>query len=86
MPKNVRKMTDKYKQKCGCKICVIICSMKASLNYYWLEHLKIFIEQERDKGERIARKGVDANEKDNSYANDVYPNNQHMHLKPIDKI
>ena len=25
IPKNVRKTIDRYKQMCGCKICVIIC-------------------------------------------------------------
>ena len=27
MPNNVRKITDRYKQMCGCEICVIIFSM-----------------------------------------------------------
>ena len=25
MPYNIRKTTDRYKQMCGCKICVLIC-------------------------------------------------------------
>ena len=69
---------------CGFKICVIICSIQESLNNYPLKHLNLFREQVRYKGGWIARSGVDATEKDNSYANDVYPNNQHVHLKPID--
>ena len=36
MPKIFRKMTDRYKQMCGCEICVIICIMQESLNSYWL--------------------------------------------------
>ena len=67
---------------CGCKLCVIICSMQASLNRYWLEHIKPLREQVRAKGGRIARLGVDATEKANSYANDIYPKTQHMYLKP----
>ena len=27
IPKNVRKMIDRYNQMCGCEICVIICYM-----------------------------------------------------------
>ena len=34
MPKNVRKIIDRYKQTCGCKICAIICYMQASLPFY----------------------------------------------------
>ena len=82
MPNNARKMTDRYKQMCGFKICVIICSIQESLNNYPLKHLNLFREQVSYKGGRIALSGVDATEKDNSYANDVYPNNQHVHLKP----
>ena len=41
MHKNVRKMTDRYKYMCGCKIYVIICSMQASLNCYRLYHLNL---------------------------------------------
>ena len=79
-------MIDRYKHMRGCKICVIICSMQESLNRFWLEHINLLREQVRAKGGRITHSGVDATEKSNSYANDVYPNNQHMHLKPIDKI
>ena len=41
MPKNVQKLIDRYKHMCGCEICVIICSMQASLNSYWLKHLNL---------------------------------------------
>ena len=30
--------------------------------------------------------GVNTKEKANSYANDVYPNNKHMYLKPKDAL
>ena len=86
MPKNVLKMTDRYKHICSCKICVIIFSMPESLNRYWLEHLNLLREQARDKGGQIVHLGVDATGKSNSYANDVYTNNQHMHLNPRDAI
>ena len=43
-------------------------------------------EQARDKGGQIVHLGVDATGKSNSYANDVYTNNQHMHLNPRDAI
>ena len=56
--------------------------MQASLNGYRLEHLNLLIEQARDKGGRIARSVIDSTEKSNSYANGVYPNNQHVHLNP----
>ena len=67
---------------CGYKMCVIICSMQASLDCYRLDYLNLFIEQARDKGVYIALPVVDATEKSYSYVNDVYPNNQHMYLKP----
>ena len=79
-PKDVQKIIYRYKHMCGCKICVIIFSMQASLLCYRLKHLKILIEHVRSKGGRISRPVVYADEKANSYANDLYPNNQHMHL------
>ena len=60
----------------------IVFSMQSSLNRYRLERLNLFREQSRDKGIQIARLVVDTTEKYNSYANDVYPKNQHMHLNP----
>ena len=60
--------------------------MKASLNSSRLENLNLPREQVRAKGGRIARSGVDATEKANIYANDVYPKNQHVHLNPIDAL
>ena len=86
MPNNDLKITDSYKQMCGCKICVIIYSMQASLNFYWLENLNQLMKQARDKGGRIAHSGVDATEKANSYANNVYPNNRHIHFNPRDAL
>ena len=52
--------------------CVIICSLQASLNRFQFEHLKLFIEQARDKCGRIARLGLYTTEKANSYANYFY--------------
>ena len=86
MPKNFRKMTDRYKHMCGCKIYVIIFSMKALLNRYRLDYINILREQAMSKGGWIARSGVDATKKYNSYANDVYPNNQYMHFNPRDTL
>ena len=59
MPNNARKMTDRYKQMCGFKICVIICSIQESLNNYPLKHLNLFREQVSYKGGRIALSGID---------------------------
>ena len=59
-----------------------MCSMQASLNIYRLDHRKLLREQARAKSGWIARLGVDATEKANSDANDVYPSNHHMHLNP----
>ena len=58
--------------------------MKASLNRYWLEHQNLFQEQARSQYGWIELLGVYSTEKSNSYANDVYPNNQRIHLKPRD--
>ena len=69
---------------CCCKMCVFIFSVQASQNRYWLGHLNILREQVRDKGGRISRLGVDSTKKANSYANNVYPKNQHMYLHPRD--
>ena len=60
--------------------------MQAPLNRYRLEHLKLLREKARDNGGWIARSGVYATEKANSYANYVYPKNQHKHLKPRDAL
>ena len=60
--------------------------MQASLNIYRLDNLNLLIEQARDKGGWIARLIVDLTKKSNTYANEVYTKNQHMHLKPIDAL
>ena len=44
------------------------------------------IEQYRAKGEQTTRLVLDATEKANIYSNDVYPKNQHIHLKPRDEL
>ena len=59
---NVIIITDRYKHMCGCKICVIICFMQASINSYWTQHLKLLTEQARAKGGRMTRLYVDATE------------------------
>ena len=71
---------------CSCKIFVIICSIQALLNHYWLEHLNLVIQQVRDKVEWIAHSVLYVNKKGNSYANYIYPNNQLMHLNPGDAL
>ena len=71
---------------CGCEICVIIFSMQASLNHYQLDNINVLREQARAYGGRIAHSVVYSTKIYNSYANDVYPNNQHMHLNPRDAI
>ena len=65
---------------------VIIWSMQASLNNYWLDHLNLLREQVRAEWGRIACSREDATEKANSCVNYVYPNNEHMCLKPRDAL
>ena len=65
MPKNVRKITERYKHMRGCKICVIICYTQASLNSHCLQHLNLLREKSRAKYGWMTRSGVDSN-------NDVY--------------
>ena len=55
MPSNVRNLTDRYKHMCGREICVIIFSMQASMNSYWLERLNLLREQVRAVVGRILR-------------------------------
>ena len=56
--------------------------MKTSTNCYWLEHLNLLREQAMYKGGQIARLVLYATGNSNSYAGGIYPNNQHIHLKP----
>ena len=60
--------------------------MQASLNRYRLKHINLLREKVRAKGGRVTCSGLDATEKYNSYVNDVYTNNQHMHLNTRDAI
>ena len=60
--------------------------MQALLNHYWLEHLNLLREQVRSKGGHISNLVVDATEKANIYANDIYPKNQHMYLNSRDAL
>ena len=56
--------------------------MQASLNHYQLDNINVLREQARAYGGRIAHSVVYSTKKYNSYANDVYPNNQYMHFNP----
>ena len=47
---------------CGCKICVIICYIKSSLNFYRLQNIKLLREKVRVKGGRMKRPGVEEKE------------------------
>ena len=47
MPKNIRKITYRYKQMCRWEICFIICYMQASLSPCRFQHLNLLRENDR---------------------------------------
>ena len=39
LPSYIKPMTDKYKQMCGCEVCILVTSLQNDLNSYRLTHL-----------------------------------------------
>ena len=74
IPPNIKKMSDKYKEMCGCEICIMAKSHQSDLNAYRLYMLK-----------RMQKSKVDTNTT-GLYKYAVYRNNKHLHEKPKDAL
>ena len=70
MPLNVKKMTNDYRDRCGCKVCTFKNCHQNSLNKYQLSTIKRLELDVIDKT-RVA-----------AYRNIVYKNKAHLHSKP----
>ena len=74
LPKNIKPMTDKYKQMCGCEVCIMSTGLQNDLNSYRLSHLR-----------RLEDSRIDIR-KANEYRKKVYNNGIHMHPHPKDAL
>ena len=74
MPPNIKKYTNKYKETCGCEICILMKCFQNSLNDYRLSTIKRFEKDPIDKT-RATR-----------YRNIVYKDKIHLHDKPRDAL
>jgi len=69
IPPNIEKMSDKYKEMCGCEICIMANTHLSDLNAYKLSMLK-----------RLQKSKVDTNAT-SLYQYDVYHDNKHLNEK-----
>ena len=67
-------MTDKYKQMCGCEVCILAVSLQNDLNTY---RLSLIRRMQQSRIDRI---------KTNEYRSQVYNNNKHVHPHPKDAL
>ena len=70
IPSYIKPMSDKYKQMCGCEICILAISLQNDLNSYRLSHLR-----------RLQRSRIDV-VKTNEYRTQIYNNDKHVHPHP----
>ena len=74
LPQNIKPMSDKYKQMCGCEICIMATGLQNDLNSYRLVHLR-----------RLKQSRIDII-KANEYQKQVYNNGIHLHPHPKDAL
>ena len=74
MPPNIKKYTNKYKETCGCEVCILSNCFQNSLNDYRLLTIKRFEKDLIDKTRHTR------------YRNIVYKENKHLHAKPRDAL
>ena len=74
IPPNIKKMSNKYKQMCGCEICIMAKSHQLDLNAYRLSLLR-----------RLEKSGIDR-EKSRLYKHSIYKDNKHLHIHPKDAL
>jgi hypothetical protein len=85
LPPQVRTMTERYKQMCGCEICIVVRSMQSSLNIYRLDLLKR-LRNDASTFRPNTRNRRIATERAEAYAGAIYPNGQHIHGRPKDAL
>ena len=60
-------MTDKYKQMCGCEVCILATSLQNDLNSYRLYHLR-----------RLEKSRIDITNT-NNYRKQIFKDEKHIH-------
>ena len=85
-PPQLRTMSSRHKQMCGCEICIMISQMQGSLNNFcrkWLKKLE-------DDAKHIPERNSDANkiaiERASNYKNAAFLNGKPLHQKPKDAV
>ena len=74
LPRNFQPMSNKYKQMCGCEICIVIKSLQSDLNQYRLSHLH-----------RLEKSKIDS-VRTKEYRQTIYKNNKHIHSHPKEAL
>ena len=70
LPSYIRPMTDKYKQMCGCEVCILAIILQNDLNSYRLTHLR-----------RLEKSRIDVTNTSN-YRKQIYKDGKHVHPHP----
>ena len=74
LPSYIKPMTDKYKQMCGCEVCILAISLQNDLNSYRLTHLR-----------RLEKSRIDIIST-NNYRKQIYKDEKHVHPHPKDAL
>jgi hypothetical protein len=84
LPPQVRSMTKRHKQMCGCEVCIIVRQQQMSLNAYRLSLLRR-LEKEASEFPDEASKQI-ATVRAEEYRSTILPNGTHLHSKPKDAL
>ena len=84
LPPQVRSMTKRCKQMCGCEVCIIIQQQQMLLNAYRLSLIRQLDEEALEYPDK-ARKQI-AMVRAQDYRNTIFPNGTHLHSKPTDAL
>jgi hypothetical protein len=80
LPSQIRRMTARHKQMCGCEACLTISSLQQSLNAWRLRRLRELTYTASEM--RVSRAKRAATERAETYRNVVLPNGNTWHSKP----
>ena len=74
LPSYIKPMSDKYKQMCGCEVCILATSLQNDLNSYRLFHLR-----------RLEKSRIDITNT-NNYRKQIFKDGKHIHPHPKDAL
>ena len=74
LPSYIKPMSDKYKQMCGCEVCILATSLQNDFNSYRLYHLR-----------PLEKSRIDITNT-NNYRKQIFKDGKHIHPHPKDAL